>query len=173
MCRSMLTPRTCSSSERWPPASPSRLIRLRWNLPLVARALTVVWSGQSLHRLVRLSPVAADLQSGGRICELYRARCIRVDPTAATIDRSVGADSRRAGTTSRSTLHHGVGRGVAHLTIFVPALALYFIVLPRFYGFSTLGQPLQIFALASLFTWRQASWARRLARGSSIRRRRH
>ena len=44
-----------------------------------------------------------------------------------------------------------LGRGVAHLTIFVPALALYFIVLPRFYGFSTLGQPLQIFALASLF----------------------
>ena len=31
MCRSMLMPRTCSSSERWPPASPSRLIRLRWN----------------------------------------------------------------------------------------------------------------------------------------------
>jgi ABC-2 type transport system permease protein len=44
-----------------------------------------------------------------------------------------------------------LGRGVAHLTIFVPALALYFIVLPRFYGFSTLGQPSQIFTLASLF----------------------
>jgi ABC-2 type transport system permease protein len=45
-----------------------------------------------------------------------------------------------------------VGRGVAHLTIYLPALALYFIVLPRFYGFSTLGQPLQVFALASVFT---------------------
>jgi ABC-2 type transport system permease protein len=45
-----------------------------------------------------------------------------------------------------------LGRGIAHLTIFLPALALYFIVLPRFYGFSTLGQPLQLFALASLFT---------------------
>ena len=44
-----------------------------------------------------------------------------------------------------------VGRGVAHLTIFLPALALFFIVLPRFYGFSTLGQPLQIFAMASVF----------------------
>ena len=44
-----------------------------------------------------------------------------------------------------------LGRGVAHLTIYLPALALYFIVLPRFYGFSTLGQPLQLFALASLF----------------------
>ena len=45
-----------------------------------------------------------------------------------------------------------LGRGVAHLTIFLPALALYLIVLPRFYGFSTLGQPLQLLALASLFT---------------------
>ena len=45
-----------------------------------------------------------------------------------------------------------LGRGVAHLTIFLPSLALYFIVLPRFYGFSTLGSPLQLFALAALFT---------------------
>src|SRR6202030_4715456 len=44
-----------------------------------------------------------------------------------------------------------LGRGVAHLTIYLPALALYLIVLPRFYGFSALGNPLQVFALASLF----------------------
>ena len=44
-----------------------------------------------------------------------------------------------------------LGRGVAHLTIYLPALAFYFIVLPRIYGFSTLGQPLQLFALASVF----------------------
>jgi ABC-2 type transport system permease protein len=44
-----------------------------------------------------------------------------------------------------------LGRGIAHLTIFLPALALYLILLPRLYGFSTLGQPLQWFVLASLF----------------------
>src|SRR5215472_4620393 len=44
-----------------------------------------------------------------------------------------------------------LGRGVAHLTIYLPALALYFIVMPRIYGFSVLGEPLQVFALASLF----------------------
>jgi ABC-2 type transport system permease protein len=44
-----------------------------------------------------------------------------------------------------------LGRGVAHLTVYLPALALYCIVLPRFYGFSMLGQPLQLFALASIF----------------------
>jgi ABC-2 type transport system permease protein len=27
-----------------------------------------------------------------------------------------------------------LGRGIAHLTVYLPALALYFIVLPRFYG---------------------------------------
>jgi ABC-2 type transport system permease protein len=44
-----------------------------------------------------------------------------------------------------------LGRGIAHLTIYLPALLLYFFVLPRFYGFSTLGQPLQLLALASVF----------------------
>jgi ABC-2 type transport system permease protein len=44
-----------------------------------------------------------------------------------------------------------LGRGVAHLTIYLPALALYFIVLPRLFGFSALGQPAQVFALASIF----------------------
>src|SRR6202000_1634713 len=44
-----------------------------------------------------------------------------------------------------------LGRGVAHLTIYLAPLALYLIVLPRFYGFSTLGNPLQLFALASAF----------------------
>ncbi|MGJ5203748.1 ABC transporter permease [Bradyrhizobium sp. HKCCYLR20261] len=43
------------------------------------------------------------------------------------------------------------GRGCAHLTLCLPALALYLIVLPRVYGFSTLGQLPQLFALASLF----------------------
>ena len=44
-----------------------------------------------------------------------------------------------------------LGRGVAHLILFLPALALFLIVLPRFYGFSTLGQLPQLFALAALF----------------------
>jgi ABC-2 type transport system permease protein len=43
------------------------------------------------------------------------------------------------------------GRGMAHLTIYLPALALYLIVLPRFYGFSTLGHLPQLFALATVF----------------------
>ena len=44
-----------------------------------------------------------------------------------------------------------LGGGIAHLTISLPAVALYFIVLPRFYGFSALGDPLQLLALASVF----------------------
>jgi ABC-2 type transport system permease protein len=43
------------------------------------------------------------------------------------------------------------GRSIAHLTIYLPALALYLIVLPRIYGFSTLGHLPQLFALAAVF----------------------
>ena len=44
-----------------------------------------------------------------------------------------------------------LGRGTAHLTIFLPALALSLFVLPRVYGFSALGHPLHLIALASVF----------------------
>jgi len=44
-----------------------------------------------------------------------------------------------------------LGRGIAHLTIYLAPLALYLIVLPRAYGFSTLGSPLQLTALAAVF----------------------
>jgi ABC-2 type transport system permease protein len=44
-----------------------------------------------------------------------------------------------------------LGRGIAHLTIYLPAVALYLIVLPRIYGFSTLGHLPQVFALATVF----------------------
>jgi ABC-2 type transport system permease protein len=44
-----------------------------------------------------------------------------------------------------------LGRGIAHLTIYLPALALYFLVLPRVYGFSALGHPLVLFTFAVPF----------------------
>jgi ABC-2 type transport system permease protein len=44
-----------------------------------------------------------------------------------------------------------LGRGIAHLTMYLAPLALYFIVLPRVYGFSALGSPLQLFAIAAAF----------------------
>ena len=44
-----------------------------------------------------------------------------------------------------------LGRGIAHLTLYLPLLALYLVVLPHIYGFSALGNPLQLFALASVF----------------------
>ena len=44
-----------------------------------------------------------------------------------------------------------LGRGIAHLALCLPVLTLYLVVLPRVYGFSALGNPLQLFALASVF----------------------
>ena len=52
---------------------------------------------------------------------------------------------------SSGAIAHVLGRGIAHLTILLPALALFFFVLPRVYGFSALGHPLQLIALTSVF----------------------
>jgi ABC-2 type transport system permease protein len=53
--------------------------------------------------------------------------------------------------TTGGALSTVLGRGIAHLTIYLPAMALYFVVLPHIYGFSTLGNSFQLFALASPF----------------------
>jgi ABC-2 type transport system permease protein len=52
---------------------------------------------------------------------------------------------------SSGAISNVFGRGIAHLTIYLPALALYLIVLPRVYGFSTLGNLAQLFALGAVF----------------------
>jgi len=44
-----------------------------------------------------------------------------------------------------------LGRGIAHLTIYLPALPLYLVVLPRVYGFSALGHPLAMATFAAPF----------------------
>jgi ABC-2 type transport system permease protein len=44
-----------------------------------------------------------------------------------------------------------VGRALAHVTIYIPALLLYLVILPRLYGFSTLGRPLDLALFAVPF----------------------
>jgi len=44
-----------------------------------------------------------------------------------------------------------LGRAVAHLTLCLPGVLLYLVVLPRFYGLPALGQPGQLLALAAPF----------------------
>jgi ABC-2 type transport system permease protein len=41
-----------------------------------------------------------------------------------------------------------LGQALAHLCFYVPALGLYLVILPRFYGFSTLGRPLDLMLFA-------------------------
>ena len=43
------------------------------------------------------------------------------------------------------------GQALAHLCLAMPGVALYLIILPRLYGFSTLGRPLDLFLLAVPF----------------------
>jgi ABC-2 type transport system permease protein len=44
-----------------------------------------------------------------------------------------------------------LGQGLAHWTIYIPAMLLYFVIMPRVYGFSTLGSFRQIVALSFPF----------------------
>ena len=59
----------------------------------------------------------------------------------------------RVGEVAPAGLGPILGRGFAHLTIYIPALALFFVILPRVYGFSTLGQveDLALFAVPFIF----------------------
>ena len=60
---------------------------------------------------------------------------------------SGGSAARRA----RASAAAIVGRGLAHWTIYVPGLLLYFVIMPRVYGFSTLGSVWQLAALSFPF----------------------
>jgi ABC-2 type transport system permease protein len=51
----------------------------------------------------------------------------------------------------RGTVRAILGQSLAHLCIAMPGLALYMVILPRFYGFSTLGHGLDIVAMAVPF----------------------
>jgi ABC-2 type transport system permease protein len=51
----------------------------------------------------------------------------------------------------RGTVAAVIGQGLAHLLLALPGFALYLVILPRFYGFSTNGRVLDIFILAIPF----------------------
>ena len=78
-----------------------------------------------------------------------------------------GAAGRRARASAAAIL----GQGLAHWTIYVPAMLLYFVIMPRVYGFSTLGSVWAArHALHSRSSSRRASSGRRLAWSSAIAR---
>jgi ABC-2 type transport system permease protein len=58
-----------------------------------------------------------------------------------------GTSARRPRTSAAAIL----GQGLAHWTIYLPSLLLYFVIMPRIYGFSTLGGVLQLAALSFPF----------------------
>jgi ABC-2 type transport system permease protein len=57
----------------------------------------------------------------------------------------------REGRRRRGAPRAVIGQALAHLCLELPALALYLIILPRVYGFSTLGRPLDLFLMAAPF----------------------
>ena len=145
-------PPTCSSSDRRAPASLQRSIPCRPSSPPAARAPTAAFSGRSLAAQspadVLLQPVFNPV--GGYASYIVPAAFVLILQQTLLIGAAMltgVALAQARGGAFASVL----GRGIAHLTIYLPALALYFIVLPRVYGFSTLGNPLQLLALVSSF----------------------
>jgi ABC-2 type transport system permease protein len=62
-----------------------------------------------------------------------------------------GVSSEQRRRRDRDGMRSMVGQALAHLCLALPGLALYLIILPRVYGFSTLGNPLDLFAMAIPF----------------------
>jgi len=58
-----------------------------------------------------------------------------------------GPGARRAQASAATIL----GQALAHWTIYIPAMLLYFVIMPRIYGFSTLGSFTQLMALSFPF----------------------
>jgi ABC-2 type transport system permease protein len=57
----------------------------------------------------------------------------------------------RAAQLARGSAVAVIGQGLAHLIVYSPALLLFLVVLPRIYGFSTLGRLPDLFLFAAAF----------------------
>jgi ABC-2 type transport system permease protein len=66
---------------------------------------------------------------------------------AATLGGVAFEQGGQAGRRARASASAILGQGLAHWTIYLPSMLLYFVVMPRVYGFSTLGS---VWALAAL-----------------------
>ena len=70
---------------------------------------------------------------------------------AATLGGVAFEEGGRQGRRRRAGGQAIIGQALAHLCLAMPGLALYLIVLPHLYGFSTLGRPLDLFLMAVPF----------------------
>ncbi|MGG5823111.1 ABC transporter permease [Falsiroseomonas sp. HW251] len=70
---------------------------------------------------------------------------------AATLGGAAFERAGGQGRGARASAPAILGQALAHWTIYVPAVLLYFVVMPRVYGFSTLGSPWQVAAVAFPF----------------------
>jgi ABC-2 type transport system permease protein len=70
---------------------------------------------------------------------------------AATVGGMAFEQSGRSGRLRRSGSRAILGQALAHLCLAMPGIALYLIILPRVYGFSTLGRPIELLLMAIPF----------------------
>jgi ABC-2 type transport system permease protein len=70
---------------------------------------------------------------------------------AATLGGVAYEKGGRAAKRNRAGVRALLGQALAHLCLMVPGLGLYLVILPRVYGFSTLGNPLDLLLMAIPF----------------------
>jgi ABC-2 type transport system permease protein len=70
---------------------------------------------------------------------------------AATLGGVAFESGGRMARRARGGVRALIGQALAHLCLAMPGLALYLIILPRIYGFSTLGSPLDLLLMAIPF----------------------
>jgi ABC-2 type transport system permease protein len=70
---------------------------------------------------------------------------------AAMLGGAAYEEGGPAGRGTRASAAAILGQGLAHWTIYVPAMLLYFVIMPRVYGFATLGSVWQIVTLSFPF----------------------
>jgi ABC-2 type transport system permease protein len=70
---------------------------------------------------------------------------------AAMLGGVAFATGGRGGRSARGTISAVLGQGIAHLSMYIAPCALLLVVLPRFYGFSTLGGTLDLALMAAAF----------------------
>jgi ABC-2 type transport system permease protein len=84
---------------------------------------------------------------------------------AATVGGVAFEQGGRMARRRRSDVRALIGQALAHLCLAMPGLALYLIILPRVYGFSTLGSPLDLLSMAIPFVLSVSFLAQLVAAG--------
>ncbi|MDB5365585.1 MAG: type transporter [Rhodospirillales bacterium] len=121
-----------------------------------ARATGIVASGLAASSPATVLPVPLFNPTGGYASYIVPAAFILILQQTLLIGSAMlgGASFERGGRDSqmaRASATGLLGHALAHLVLYLPALLLYFYLLPHLYGFAAVGAPLDLLVFAACF----------------------